>query len=58
MKLQDDDYTLEDGAGWFDTAGYAVRIFTDGSGAVHVHAYKDGDEMGETLACFVLPPNG
>lgn len=57
VKLKDDDYVLEDGAGWFETAGYAIRIFTDGDGNVFVDTYLAGDEMGEAVAAqCALPP--
>ena len=42
--LQDGDYTLADGAGWFAVKGFAVRIISTDEGIV-VDVYKNGAEM-------------
>lgn len=34
MKLQDSDYVLVEGAGWFDVKGFAIRIQSTDEGVV------------------------
>lgn len=46
--LDDNDYTLTDGAGWFEIKGFAVRIFATEEG-VRVDIYKDKDELSEPI---------
>lgn len=48
-NIGDGDYTLVDGAGWFATGGFAIRIYTTDE-EVRVDIYKDGDEMSQPLA--------
>lgn len=52
--LHDGDYVADDGL-WVSCRGIAIRISPSG-GAVRVSAYRDGDEMGETLFAEVVRP--
>ena len=55
MKLQDGDYILAEGAGWFETGRYAIRIYTAQEGGVVVEVYENGKEYNAPLdACCVL----
>lgn len=52
--LNDDDYVLDEGAGWFDVKGFAVRIHATDEGVVvdvfDSKALGAGVGMGEPLA--------
>ena len=47
--LNDTDYVLVDGAGWFTVKGFAVRIHSTDEGII-VDVYKDGAEMESPIA--------
>jgi hypothetical protein len=53
-NINDGDYILSQGSGWFETAGVAVRIHTDSDGRVRVTAYRSGSELDQELAEFVV----
>lgn len=56
MQLQDNDYELIDGAGWFSTGGYSIRIYKDGENFVHISVYEDGKEYESEIDSIVIPP--
>lgn len=56
IELKDDDYVLTDGAAWLESAGFAIRIYTNGDGGLYVSVYESGDEMGTELQGFYIPP--
>ena len=47
--LEDSDYRLTDGAGWFAVKGFAIRINSTDEGVV-VDVYKNGAEMDTPIA--------
>jgi hypothetical protein len=49
MNLKDDDYVLEEGAGWFTVKGFSVRILSTDEGLL-VDIYKEGEEMEDPIA--------
>ena len=53
-RVSDDDYTLDEGAGWFEVKGFAIRIHTTDDGvAVDIFddkALEAGMGLGEPLA--------
>lgn len=52
--LIDDDYFLDDGAGWFQVKGFAIRIHSTADG-VAVDIYKNGAEDADALAsCYAF----
>jgi hypothetical protein len=53
-NIEDSDYILSQGSGWFETAGIAVRIHTDSDGRVRVTAYRSGSELDQELAEFIV----
>jgi hypothetical protein len=53
-SLDDGDYVLADGAGWFEVGNFAIRIAKTDEG-VACDIYRNHDEMGEALAgCWAL----
>jgi len=42
--LNDEDYVLAEGCGWFEVGGFAVRIYHDND-LLRVSVCKAGDEM-------------
>ena len=52
MTLEDGDYELVDGAGWFAVKGFSVRIFSRING-IDVFIYKNGaEDEGPIAATF------
>jgi hypothetical protein len=48
-SLEDGDYTLTEGAGWFSVKGFSIRIMSTDEGVV-VDVYEDGKEMGSPVS--------
>jgi hypothetical protein len=57
MNLKDNDYTLVDGAAWFEVKGFAIRIHSTDEGVV-VDVFKNGDYTEAIASTYAFDTEG